>query len=228
MGSLLRETPHSETNATLELLDRWGVTREGLKRLRSASPDEQRAIAQMIERGISSDDGQKITVARNSILEYVMAVVMPTPTKKFVAKEKFMINTKRNAEVMISYLGDNFKAWFLFGGGKIEDPIAEHTLRYHKLLQSSTDGPIITELGGAVKALTTLSEMFSLMVGQKYGEDGALLINGYANIFYIKDSALVLRTVGVRWGGDGWHVNASSVGHRNRWGDGSQVFSRAT
>jgi hypothetical protein len=161
-----------------------------------------------------------------SILELVSTIVVNATTGKLVAKERFVINTERNAPVKISYLGDNFKAWFLNGDGKTEDLISEQTLRYHKLRQSSVDGPIITELGGEAKAETALSEMFSLMEKQKHGEDGVLLNNGWANIFYIKDSAGVLRAVYVHWHGDGWHVRANSVGRPRRWPDGNQVFSR--
>ena len=161
-----------------------------------------------------------------SILEFVGTVVVPATTSKFVAKTRFVVNTERNAPVRISYIGDNFKAWFLNGDGKTEDPESVRTLRYHKLRQSSVDGPIITELGGEAKTETTLSEMFSLMEKQKHGEDGVLLNNGWANIFYIKDSAGVLRAVCVDWGADGWCVGARSVGHPRRWGGGRQVFSR--
>ncbi len=161
-----------------------------------------------------------------SILELVSTIVVNATTGKLVAKEKFVRDTGRKAKVKISYLGDNFTSWFLNGDGKTEDPISEQTLRYHKLRQSSVDGPIIAELGGAEKSETTLSEMFSLMEKQGKGEDGVLLNNGYANIFYIKDLAGVLRTVRVDWGGVGWYVYAYSVEHPDRWYDGSQVFSR--
>jgi hypothetical protein len=161
-----------------------------------------------------------------SILELVSTIVVNATTGKLIAKERFVINTKRNAPVKISYLGDNFKAWFLNGDGKTEDPISEQTLRYHKLRQSSVDGPIITELGGEAKAETTLSEMFSLMEKQKHGEDGVLLNNGWANIFYIKDGAGVLRAVRVDWCDGGWSVSADSVGNPDRWNVGYQVFSR--
>ena len=161
-----------------------------------------------------------------SILELVSTIVVSATTAKLVAKEKFVINTKRNAPVKISYLGDNFKAWFLNGDGKTEDPISEQTLRYHKLRQSSVDGPIIAELGGEAKAETTLSEMFSLMEKQKHGEDGVLLNNGWANIFYIKGSAGVLRAVAVYWDDGRWRVCARSVGHSNGWLGGDLVFSR--
>jgi hypothetical protein len=162
----------------------------------------------------------------NFILECVGTVVIPATTSKFVAKDRFMINTEPNAPVKISCLGDNFISWFLNGDGKTEDPISEQTLRYHKLVQSSTDGPIITELGGEAKAETTLSEAFSLVEKQGNGEDGVLLNNGYASIFYIKDQNGVLRTVLVLWFDVGWRVFASSVEDPFWWGDGDQVFSR--
>jgi hypothetical protein len=160
-----------------------------------------------------------------SILELVSTIVVSATTAK-LAKEKFVINTKRNAPVKITHLGNNFKTWFLSGKGKTEGPISEQTIRYHKLRQSSVDGPIIVELGGEEKSETTLSEMFALMEKQGKGEDGVLLNNGYANIFYIRDQNGVLRTVDVSWRGDGWRVNARSVESPDGWDDGHQVFSR--
>jgi len=156
----------------------------------------------------------------------VSTIVISATTIPFVANTRFVLNTNGNAPVKISHLGGAFTAWFLSGDGKTEDPISEQTLRYHKLRQSSVDGPIIAELGGAEKSETTLSEMFSLMERQGKGEDGVLLNNGWANIFYIKDGAVVLRAVYVDWDGDGWRVDAFSVENPFRWGGGSQVFSR--
>ena len=160
------------------------------------------------------------------ILELVSTIVVNATTGKLVAKDRFVINTNPGAPVKISCLGDNFNAWFLNGDSKTKCPISEQTLRYHELRQSSVDGPIITELGGEAKAETTLSEMFSLMEKQKHGEDGVLLNNGWANIFYIKDVAGVLRAVHVSWGDDGWCVYAHSVERPRSGGDGYQVFSR--
>jgi hypothetical protein len=160
------------------------------------------------------------------ILELVSTVMIPATTGKLVAKEKFVRDTGRKAKVKISYLGDNFTAWFLNGDGKTEDPITEQTLRYHKLRQSSVDGPIIAELGGEAKAETTLSEMFTLMEKQGKSEDGVLLNNGWWNIFYIRDQNGVLRMVFVSRHDGGWHVHALSVENPHRWHDGRQVFSR--
>ncbi len=167
-----------------------------------------------------------VELAKPSILEPVSTVVVPATTSNLVAKEEFVRDTGRKAEVKISYLSDDFTEWFLSDSGKTEDPITEQTLRYHKLRQSSVDGPIIAELGGVEKSETMLSEMFALMEKQGKGEDGVLLNNGYANIFYIKDQNGVLRAVRVDWLGGGWGVSAYSVGNPRGWYDGRQVFSR--
>lgn len=160
------------------------------------------------------------------LLDLVGTVTTSATTTKFVAKTAFVVNTECNAPVKISAVWDNFTRWFLSGDGKTEDPIIEQTFRYHKLRKSSVDGPIITELGGEEKSETTLTEMFSLMEKQKNGESGALLNNGWANIFYIRDQNGVLRAVYVRWYVDGWDVGARSVEGPRRWYDGDQVFSR--
>lgn len=161
-----------------------------------------------------------------SILELVSTVGVSATTSKFVAKDRFVVNTKRDAPVKISVVWDTFTSWFLSGDGKTEDPISERTLRYHELRESSMDGPIIAELGGEAKAETTLMEMFSLMEKQKHGEDGCLLNNGYANIFYVRDQTGVLRAVRVYWHGGGWDVGACSVKDPGGWRVGGQVFSR--
>jgi hypothetical protein len=160
------------------------------------------------------------------LLDFLGEVSIPAIANKFVAKDRFVVNTKSNAPVKISYVGDNFTAWFLSDDGKIEDQITEQTLRYGKLCKESADAPIIAELGGEEKSETTRTEMYSLMEKQKNGEDGVLLNNGYANIFYIRDAGGVLRAVDVGWRDGGWRVRAYPVEDPRRWSDGDQVFSR--
>ncbi|KKT70127.1 MAG: hypothetical protein UW66_C0051G0008, partial [Candidatus Moranbacteria bacterium GW2011_GWF1_44_4] len=61
---------------------------------------------------------------------------------------------------------------------------------------------------------------------QPNGEDGTMLNDGRWNIFYIPNTAGVLRAVCVFWSGGGWGVDAGSVEFPFRWDVGSQVFSR--
>jgi hypothetical protein len=160
-----------------------------------------------------------------SILDLVSTVVIPATTSKFIAKDKFVVNITRNAPVEISVVFENFTNWFLSGDGKIENPIKEQTLCYHKLRKSSVNNLIIAELGGETKAETTLSEMFYLMEKQKNGGRGILLTNGYANVFIIRDQNGVLRIVDVVWR-LGWIIDATSVDVPRGYGLGYQVFSR--
>lgn len=158
-----------------------------------------------------------------SLLELIGTIELSVTTEKFVARERFVVDTSLMASVKISYLGDNFKGWFL---DKVEWPIAKTTLRYQKLRKASVDGPIIAELGGKEKAETTLTEVFALISRQGSDGTGILLNNGAANVFYCIDVNAVLRAVNVDWGDVGWRVSADSVGNPGRWYDGCHVLSR--
>lgn len=157
--------------------------------------------------------------------------------ENFTARDFFQVNTKKTAPVKISYVRPNFTSWFLSkketrptasetvpgDGGPYRTPDqAVPTLRYHTLNRGSVDKPIIAELGGE----TTLAEIADCMKKQANGENGALLTNSYANIFYVRDSSLALRAVRVGWYGGGWNVGADSVGHPVEWDAGCRVFSR--
>jgi len=157
-----------------------------------------------------------------TILEFVGTVAVTLTAGKFIAKDNFVVNVNKNARVKISYLGDNFRENFL---GKIENLVGDISLAYHNLKESSRDIPIISELGGEELVETVLGVVFSLMCQQPNGEDGVLLNNGYANIFYVRDKSRVLWTVRVRWIGGGWFVDAGSVGYPYGWGGGGRVFS---
>ena len=165
------------------------------------------------------------TTSLEPLLIPIGTVDVVATASPFVARDRFVVNTKQNAPVKIAYLWDDFRVWFT---DKVEQPFEGSTLKYGKLSRSSVDGSIIAELGGEEKAETTLAEIFSLMATQPNGESGPLLTNGYANIFYVRDAKGVLRAVRVRWyaDGGGWRVNALSVTGQDGWFDGRRVFSR--
>lgn len=123
----------------------------------------------------------------------------------------------------VAWMSDNFKNWFV---GKTEESQSETQLRYSQLLRRSVDGPIVKELGGEEKAATSLAHLDWLMRQQADGQEGSLLVNGYANIIYALDRDGKLRAVHVRRYADGWSVGASSVGLPVAWNDGSRILSR--
>jgi hypothetical protein len=168
--------------------------------------------------------GKKTEPEPVPLLQFLAGTITVASTAKlFNVREHFIINTEKSAAVKIPWIGDNFKEWFL---GKTEAPFPGSILNRAELSRSSVDGPIIKEIGGDEKAETTLTEVFSLMLQQPNGENGTLLTNRYANIFYVKDVNGVLRAVGVHWYSDGWHVYALSVARPVAWRAGGQVFSR--
>lgn len=151
------------------------------------------------------------------LLETIGTHLVPATTSPFVAKEKFTL--KKDGGIC-SYLHPDFSSWLL---GKTEDAKGETTLRFARLTKDSLDKPILAELGDTAE--TTLSDIFALMEKQSKGENGVLLTNGWANIFYVRD-AKVLRAVHVRWDVVGWRVYAPSVGRPLRWLAGYRLFSR--
>ena len=153
-----------------------------------------------------------------TLMEMVGTVAIPATTEPFVASEHCVLGGDPKK---ITWLSDLFREWFW---GKIEPPMAKTELRYAKLTKNSVDGPIMDELGGVKE--TTLAEIYALMKRQPNGEQGVLLTNGWANIFYIRDQKSVLRTVYVSGHGDGWSVGADFFGFLYGWRIGRQVFSR--
>lgn len=158
-------------------------------------------------------------VAVPPLLELLSTSVVSATNELFVADKKFML--KGNGGIY-SYLGENFTNWFL---DKVEDPMSKTTLHGYKLKQNSLDVAIIKEQGGEAKAETTLTEVYSLMEKQPNSEDGVLLTNGWANIFYVHDTNATLRVVFVRWRDDGWDVSSHEVSSPPGWRAGAQVFS---
>lgn len=159
----------------------------------------------------------------NVLLESMGIYVIPANSRKFRVDDWFVVDTREGARVKIAYLTTRFQKYFL---GKVERRIGSTTLCYYELTKSSTGEIILIELGGEEKAETTLSEMFYLMKKQAKGEEGTLLPNSYANIFYIRDIKGVLREASCRWDGEGWYLDARPVSDRWIWDKGRQVFSR--
>jgi len=195
------------------------------RRITNSTSDTKKTLH---DHGVKIDEpaNEAIPTAKvevQSLLVSVGTVAVAATKKPFVAKDNFVVNTEESAPMKISYLGKNFKEWFL---KKTEAPFAGSTLTYGKLSHFSIDGPIIKELGGDEKAETTLTELFGLMEVQRNGKKGSLLTNGYANIFYVKDSSGVLRAVDVHWYDDGWGVGAVTVTDPDGWGGDDQVFFR--
>ncbi len=192
-------------------------------------------VQALLASGLLADlrDANIATIERDSFRKFVglkslnppllepLGTVIVSVTGRFVAREKFVRDTTSRKAPNISYVGNNFSDWLL---SKIEEPKPETQLRYAKLLKYSVARSILAELGNSAE--TTLAEVYALMERQPNGKDGVLLVNGWANIFFVRDVNDELRAVRVFWGGGGWRVGADSVADPREWGGGDRVFSR--
>lgn len=92
------------------------------------------------------------------------------------------------------------------------------------------DSNIIKEyLGGeedARKHAFTPDQIADLIDRQKNGENGEMLNNGYANIFYVigKDKALFAVCVGWDRGNLGWGVDTCELDEDEAWRAGNRIF----
>lgn len=139
------------------------------------------------------------------LLAWSGAIRVPA-TPKFIAREKFVVKSKsRDAPVKIAVVWDSFRHLFL---PKVEEPAAETMLHYVNL-GFFIHAPILAELGDT--AGTTLAHVYALMEQQPNGEEGALLTNGFGNIFDVKDVSGIPSAVDVFWSAGAAHVGAWCV-----------------
>lgn len=156
----------------------------------------------------------KVVIEAVKLLTKLTTVTVPE-AKEFVLTD----NVLKEANI---YGWDNFKERFL---GKKCPGAKTATLAVHRLEKDSLDQPILAELGDCAE--TTMDHFVWLVTQQSKGQDGVLLTNSRANIFYIRDDENVLWAVYARWYSDDryWGVGASSVEDPYGWDAGSQVIS---
>ena len=158
-----------------------------------------------------------------SLLRSVGTVTVPSLPALGRVSELFVQNVSESARVKISFVGDNFKAWF---GGMDIGVFAGSTLAPSMLTRNAWDSDILKAIGGESAAETSLPEVYWLMEQQRGGGSGSLLTDGRANIFYVRDKNGALRAVYVHWDDFGWLVDADEIG-LDYWLSNGRVFSRA-
>lgn len=138
---------------------------------------------------------------------------------KFVCKQSF---TKDNAKVKFSYIDERLLK--LFGNVKEDVPAGE--LAVHTLLCRNHDPEIMVALGPQAKRFTKLGQFYMTLESQGLGQEGSLIVNGYANIAYILDENGAPWVVYAYWHSDGWRVRVYSVAFQSTWDAGSQALSQ--
>ena len=214
-----------------EMDEQWGLVRELAATEKRSAADVVRLLRRVIEDEsfstmFDASQGETkpvvTTKVADALLEPVGTIDVPATTKPFKSLKRFVVDVSVKTPVKISYVGDNFKSWF----GKML--VAVHSgsnLASHVLTRDAYDREILSALGGEAKCETTLAEIWQLMSLQGHGQPGALLADGKANIFYVRDQAAVLRAVLVLWFAYGWLVLAFELGF-SHWSIDRRVFVR--
>ena len=167
--------------------------------------------------------GSKPATQTPRLLKFVKSIELPA-IGEFSPKDYFKVipqEDRGTADVIIGYIHPNLQS-LLYSAG-IEPAKNAETLRIRCLLVPSVDGPILANLGK--KAKTTFGRMWQMMEKQGRGQEGDLLVNGCANIFYIEGTAWAVFCYWLASGGD-WDVGADPVTYPGRWSDGRHVVSR--
>ena len=141
-------------------------------------------------------------------------------SRRFVASESF---TKSNPKVKFGHIDEKIVKLF----GKSQDvPAGE--LAVSTLLRGTHDPEIMVALGPQSRRFIKLGQFYQLIEAQGHGQEGPLLVNGYANIAYILDENGAPWAVRAGWdpGYGDWDVCVDSVADLDGWGAGLQVLSQ--
>jgi len=161
----------------------------------------------------------EVALAVDSLLKKVTEVVVP-------AVADFSTAVFFQTGGPVGWTSDNFRRMF---SDHVEPETPDTTLRIHQLTKPAKDPAIIDELGGEGAVEATLGQMWRMIEKQAKGQEGKLLTNGYANLFYIRSQVdNQLWAVNCGWGSGGrcWSVCAAPVSSPLGWSAGCRVVSR--
>jgi hypothetical protein len=135
-----------------------------------------------------------------------------------------MFGKRNKAQIDTGGMAENAKPLFF---QKVEElpKKTEVVLNCYTLSKGAVDAHIITALGGEARASTSLASAWGILEKQPKGEEGILLTDGKANVFYISDTNGVLRTLSMEWWDHSWKVDASPVELLCDQPAGTRVFS---
>lgn len=155
---------------------------------------------------------------------FPMLVEVPL-IRNFQAFDAFRIDTRDTAKIKLSSRGKEFERLYL---PKIEtETVRGETLLVNTINRDRcTDPVIVAALGGIARAEITLGQFFSVFAKQPKGESGPLLVDGRANIGYVRDIEGTLGALRGCFDGTGWSFGRFTFGDARGWRANCCVISR--
>ncbi len=156
---------------------------------------------------------------KESQLEFVDDIEIPATTKKFVAREKFVVGMDPDSEIPIAEIDEDFRQWFL-SGDLSEDPMDQTTVSCSRLKHFISDIALINEIGGEDLSEVLATEMFVAMKSQhNVLKEKRELVN-----FYVRDGSGILRAIQWGWLKTGWGISAFPIGFQTQCSMSDLVF----
>lgn len=145
------------------------------------------------------------------LLELVGDPIEVAAVARFVAGEAFVPD--RSGAVPVSYVGDDFNAFFF---GLVEEDVPAAQLNQWRLVKGSIDAPIFAALGGPERASVALAHVHQFL---------RVADRSKWFFFYVADLTGSLWAVDVYWRDDGWDIEAYSVTYPRGWRGGGHIVS---
>lgn len=168
--------------------------------------------------------GERLVVEQNEAVK--RGQILAFNQNVAVAGGEFVLDqcfTKANPKVKFWYIDERLPK--LFGKTSGQTPIGQ--LATHTLLEPKHNPDILGAIMPHAKRFIHISQFYRLIEAQGQGQEGPLLVSGYANIAYIIDENGAPWAVDADWDGGGWGVSVGSVAHRGGWDAGGRVLSQA-
>ena len=126
---------------------------------------------------------------------------------------------------MYSFENNLFRDW----DATFDTDVPATTVNVYNLTATSMNNPIIAALGDKDAAKIDIAYIAHLIKAQSNGEEGVLLANGLANIFYVDSCFKELFVLRCHWLSIEcvWQVLSHSIPYSNSSFSGSRIFSPA-
>lgn len=142
-----------------------------------------------------------------SQLKCILSCFQAPANTGFVASTVF--NKGKKTGIKIKEINDFFRLKFR---GKVEKPFPGSMIYFDDFepndLELCTTDEIFVMIGGEKRVETSLFEIFCLMEAHAANGVKHLLVNGHANIFFVRDFTGEFRTIFLEWEGEGWKIEA--------------------
>ena len=230
MGSLITETPYSEITATLEILDRFGVGRDDLRRFRAAAPEVQSHTAYIFK---TADTCSSISTTSGNERPVSLVRIMQTALGELPAIKTGTCLRSR----IWAYRDGDFDSWLpKESSAQAACNVTTYQLAkpmvFAEMAAAVLSVPVTTpvaELGKMLKerGLTlTLSQIDKLVEMQEGGTDVGIRIDGYANFAFMENADGSVSVSCVDRGGRRWHGRAYPLSRGGRWGADGRLLLR--